>query len=93
MGSFLAKIELPKDRPYPLNCDNSSAIGLTQNTKGHSKSKHFAMDYHWIRDNVQLGELDVRYIASEDNLANLFTKSVPKPRVTELLKRMGMTRV
>ncbi len=51
------------------------------------------MEYHGIRDHVQLGELDVRYIASEDNLANLFTKSVPKPRVTELLQRMGMTRV
>ncbi|SJL14141.1 uncharacterized protein ARMOST_17596 [Armillaria ostoyae] len=93
MGSFLDEIELSKDRPYPLNCDNNSAINLTQNTKGHGKSKHFAMDYHWIRDSVQLGELDVRYIPSEDNLADLFTKSVPKPRATELLKRMGMTRV
>ncbi len=53
MGSFLDEIELTKDRPYPLNCDNNSAIGLTQNTKGHGKSKHFAMDYHWIRDSVQ----------------------------------------
>ncbi len=93
MGSFLNEIELTKDRPYPLNCNNNSAIGLTQNTKGHGKSKHFAMDYHWIRDSVQLGELDVHYIASEDNLADLFMKSVPKPHANELLKRMGMTGV
>ncbi len=93
MGSFLDEIELSKDRPFPLNCDNNSAINLTQNMKGHGKSKHFAMDYHWICDSVQLGELDVRYIASEDNLADIFTKSVPKPRATELLRRMGMTRV
>ncbi len=91
MGSFLDEIELSKDRPYCLNCDNNSAINLTQNTKGHGKSKHFAMDYHWIRDSVQLGELDIQYIASEDNLADIFTKSLPKPRVNELLKRMGMT--
>lgn len=93
MGSFLDKIKLSKDRPYHLNCDNNSAINLMQNTKGHSKSKHFAMDYHWIHDSIQLGELDVCYIPSEDNLANLFIKNVPKPWATKLLKRMGMTRV
>ncbi len=93
MGSFLDEIELSKDQPYPLNCDNNSAINLTQNTKGYGKSKHFAMDYHWIHDSVQLGELNVQYIALEDNLADLFTKNIPKPRATELLRKMGMTRV
>lgn len=91
MGSFLNEIELSKDHLYRLNCDNNSTINLTQNTKGHGKSKHFVMDYHWIQDSVQLGELDIQYIASEDNLADLFMKSVSKPRTTELLKRMGMT--
>ncbi len=51
------------------------------------------MDYHWIRDSIQLGKLDVCYIASKDNLADLFTKSMPKPRAIELLKRMRMIRV
>ncbi len=51
------------------------------------------MDYHWIRDAVQLKELDVQYIASEENLADIFTKSVPKPRAMDLLRKMGMTGV
>ncbi len=93
MGSFLDELEIYKDRPYPLNCDNNLAINLTQSTKGHRKSKHFAMDYHWIRDAVQLRELDVRYIPSEDNLADIFTKIIPKPHALTLLRRMGMTRV
>ncbi len=93
MGSFLDEIKLSKDRPYPLNCNNNSMINLTQNTKGHGKSKHFTMDYHWIRDSVQLSKLNIQYIASEDNLADLFTKSILKPHATELLRKMGMTRV
>ncbi len=79
MRSFLDEIKLSKDCPYPLNCNNNLAINLTQNTKEHGKSKHFAMDYHWIHNSIQLGELDIHYIMSEDNLADLFTKSVPKP--------------
>ncbi|SJL02703.1 uncharacterized protein ARMOST_06038 [Armillaria ostoyae] len=93
MGSFLDELELYKDRPYPLWCDNNSTIDLTHSTKGHGKSKHFSMDYHWIRDAVQLKELDVQYIASEENLADIFTKSVPKPRAVDLLRKMGMTGV
>ncbi len=93
MGSFLDEIKLSKDHPYPLNCDNNSAINLTQSTKGHGKSKHFAMDYHWICDSIQLGELDVCYITSEDNLADLFTKGVLKLFAKELLRRMGMMRL
>ncbi len=91
MGSFLDELELSKDRPFPLNCNSNSAINLTKSTKGHGKSKHFAMDYHWIRDTVQLGDLDIKYIASEDNLADLFMKILPKPWAVVLLKRMGMT--
>ncbi len=93
MGSYPDELEVYKDQPYSLNCDNNSAINLTQSTKGHGKSKHFVMDYHWIGDAIQLRELDIRYIASEDNLADIFTKVVPKPRALTLLRHMGMTRV
>ncbi len=93
MGSYPDELEVYKDQPYSLNCDNNSAINLTQSTKGYGKSKHFVMDYHWIGDAIQLRELDIRYIASEDNLADIFTKVVPKPRALTLLRHMGMTRV
>lgn len=91
MGSFLDELELYKDWPYPLWCDNNSTIDLAHSTKGHGKSKHFSMDYHWIHNAVQLKELDVKYIASEENLADVFTKMVLKPRAVDLLQKMGMT--
>ncbi len=48
MGSFLDELVLSKDHLFPLNCNSNSAINLMKSTKGHGKSKHFAMDYHWI---------------------------------------------
>ncbi len=89
MGYFLDELEIGKDHPYTIWCDNNSTIDLTKSTKGHGKSKHFALDYHWIREAVQLRDLDIKYIPSEDNLADIFTKTIPKPHATDLLRRMG----
>ncbi len=54
MGSFLDELEIEKDRPFTIWCDNNSTINLMKTTKGPGKSKHFALDYHWIHKAVQL---------------------------------------
>ncbi len=85
MGSFLDELEIEKDCPYTIWCNNNSTIDLTKSTKGHGKSKHFALDYHWICEAVQLRDLDIKYIPSKDSLADIFTKTIQKPHTTDLL--------
>ena len=64
-----------------INADNQSAIKLAKNPAFHKRSKHIDVKFHFIRSEVQLGAVSLSYIASEDNLADIFTKPVSKVRL------------
>ena len=68
-------------------CDN---IALTQNTGGHSKIKCVNTKTYWIREAVTLGEIIVEPILSEENIVDLFTKSLSHSKLEILIKKMGM---
>ena len=54
--------------------DNQSAIAMCKNPQFHGKSKHIAIKYHYIRELVDDGKLLVKYVSSDDNIADIFTK-------------------
>lgn len=58
-----------------LFCDNQSAIKLAKNRVFHAKTKHIESKHHFIRERVLEGEIDLKYIHTEENLAHLLTKS------------------
>jgi len=60
----------------PLYCDNTSAINLTKNSIQHSKTKHIEIRHHFICDHVQKGDCEIKFVKTENQLADLFTKSV-----------------
>ncbi|KAH9725755.1 retrovirus-related pol polyprotein from transposon RE2 [Citrus sinensis] len=55
-------------------CDNVSAIELAKNLVYHSRTKHIELDMHFIRDKVLAKELEIRYIPSEEQIADILTK-------------------
>jgi len=57
-----------------LLCDNTSAISLTKNQVQHSRTKHIEIRHHFIRDHVSNGDCEIQFVASESQLANIFTK-------------------
>src|SRR6218665_3272829 len=59
-----------------LNVDNRSAIELSKNPVFHQRSKHIDIKYHFIRSEVEKGFIQPKYIPSEDNIADMFTKSL-----------------
>ena len=61
-------------------CDNTSAIAMTKNPVFHQKSKHINRRYHFIREALQQNVIDIMYCKSEDQLADIFTKALPKAR-------------
>ncbi|CAM8976219.1 unnamed protein product [Rhodiola kirilowii] len=67
-----------------LLCDNISATFLTANPVFHQRSKHIKIDYHFVREQVQSGELVVRHIKSVDQIADIFTKAVGTSRFKNL---------
>ena len=60
-------------------CDNVSAIALSANPVFHSRTKHLEVDYHFTREKVLLKQLKIGFVSGRDNLADIFTKSLPAP--------------
>ena len=61
-----------------LWCHNVSAIALSANLVFHSRTKHIEVDYHFVCEKVLRRDLCVKFVLSKDNLADIFTKSLPR---------------
>ncbi|XP_035843977.1 uncharacterized mitochondrial protein AtMg00810-like [Helianthus annuus] len=68
---------LPQTRPTLL-CDNKSALFLSQNPISHKRAKHIDIDYHFVRELVTSGRLDNKFISTDQQVADIFTKSLPQ---------------
>ncbi|KAM0961728.1 hypothetical protein ACFX2A_021434 [Malus domestica] len=62
-----------------LYCDNMSAIALSANPVFHSRIKHLDTDYHFIRERVQKNDLEVVYVPTADQTADVLTKGLHSP--------------
>nr|GEZ72411.1 retrovirus-related Pol polyprotein from transposon TNT 1-94 [Tanacetum cinerariifolium] len=74
----------------PLYCDNHSAIALCCNNVQHSWSKHIDIRYHFIREQVENGVVELYIVLTDYQLADIFTKALPRERFEFLLLRLGM---
>ena len=74
--SVLRELVVYQSRPPVLWCDNLGATYLSANPVFHARTKHIEIDFHFVREKVALGALDVRFISSGDQLADVFTKPV-----------------
>ena len=72
----------------PVLCDNKGAIDLSKNRILHSRTKHIEIRHHFLRDNVQKGNITIEKVASEDNIADILTK--PLKREPFNLLRLGL---
>jgi len=70
----------------PLLCDNTSAINQIQ----HSRTKHSEIRHHFIRDHVNNGDCEVKFIETKLQLADIFTKPLPKERFFFLRNELGI---
>ncbi|GJW39220.1 integrase, catalytic region, zinc finger, CCHC-type containing protein [Tanacetum coccineum] len=74
----------------PLYCDNKSAIALCCNNVQHSRSKHIDIHHHFIREQVENGVVELYFVGTEYQLADILTKALPRERFEFLLSRLGM---
>nr|GFB45766.1 copia protein [Tanacetum cinerariifolium] len=74
----------------PLYCDNCSAIALCCNNILHSRSKHIDIHPHFIREQVEKGVVELYFVSTAYQLADIFTKALPRQRFEFILPRLGM---
>jgi hypothetical protein len=68
----------------PLMCDNTSAISVAKNSVFHKKMRHVERRHHFLRDHIEKGDIEMRYIDIERQLADIFTKPLDSSRFADL---------
>src|SRR5947207_13988776 len=68
-------LQIITNRPPLLYSDSITALLLTDESSPYQRSKHIDTRYHYIRDILRKGEIQVDYVPSEDNLVDIFTKA------------------
>ncbi|GJS27742.1 hypothetical protein Tco_0488362 [Tanacetum coccineum] len=61
----------------PIYCDSKSAIAISCNPVQHSRTKHIAVRYHFIKEHVEMGTIELYFVKTDYQLADLFTKALP----------------
>ncbi|GJR59039.1 retrovirus-related pol polyprotein from transposon TNT 1-94 [Tanacetum coccineum] len=74
----------------PLYCDSQSAITISCNLVQHSRTKHIHTRYHFIKEQVENGIIELYFVRTEYQLADMFTKALPADRFQYLVRRIGM---
>ncbi|CAN1266801.1 Retrovirus-related Pol polyprotein from transposon RE1 [Linum perenne] len=90
MVSLLIDLGVKHEVPVKLFCDNQSAIYIAQNPVFHERTKHIEIDCHVIRERLQNGLISLHHVPTEIQLADLFTKGLPAPRLRMLLAKLGV---
>ncbi|GJW66402.1 hypothetical protein Tco_0120826 [Tanacetum coccineum] len=73
----------------PMYYDSKSAIAISCNPVQHSKKKHIDIQYHFIKEHVEKGIVELYFVGTEYQLADLFTKAIPKERFEYLVHRIA----
>ncbi|GJX56297.1 hypothetical protein Tco_0286194 [Tanacetum coccineum] len=73
----------------PMYCDSKSVIAISCNPVQHSKTKHIDIRYHFIKEHVEKGTVELYFVRTVYQLADLFTKALPKERFEYLVHRIG----
>ncbi|KAJ9540979.1 hypothetical protein OSB04_027485 [Centaurea solstitialis] len=74
----------------PIYCDSKSAIAISCNPVQHTKTKHIDIRYHFIKDHVEKGTIELYFVNTEFQLADLFTKALDEKRFNFLITKLGM---
>ncbi|GKD73831.1 hypothetical protein Tco_1332113, partial [Tanacetum coccineum] len=74
----------------PLYCDNKSAIALCCNNVQHSRAKHIDVCYRFIKEHVENGIVELYFVRTEYQLADIFTKPLLRERFNFLIEKLSM---
>jgi hypothetical protein len=86
--------ELGQDTHLPtaLHIDNQSAIAIARNPEFHDRTKHIDVRYHFLRHKVEAEEIELPYVPTEDQIADVLTKGLVREKHERFAKEMGLRR-
>ncbi|KAL8143673.1 hypothetical protein V2J09_016705 [Rumex salicifolius] len=84
--------DMGQDANYTVGiyCDNQSAIRLATNPVFHARTKHIEVHHHYIREKVLSGEVELVPVATNEQVADIFTKALALPKFGKFRTMLGM---
>lgn len=80
-----------KQASVTLHCDNQSSIALSSNPAYHQRTKHIDVQHHFIREKVESGEIILKYEPTENMIADVLTKALPRAKHEWCTNGLGLS--
>ena len=92
LRNLLKELNLPQEEPTKIFVDNRSAIALAKNPVFHDRSKHIDTRYHYIRECVTKMDVQLEYVKTNDQVADIFTKPLKREDFIKMRSLLGVTK-
>ena len=90
LRTLLSEVDMAPTAPTVILCDNNTAIVLSNDPSLHSRTKHFDIKYHFLREKANNNEIKLAYVNTRDNVADIFTKALDKTKFARLRSLIGL---
>jgi hypothetical protein len=90
MNQIMTELGVNMVKPTTINQDNMSTIAIATNPVNHRNVKHIEVRYHFLRDHIGKGNIKLAYCPTENMVADILTKALPKETHWRLVKLMGL---
>lgn len=90
LSYILDELGFSNDKPIILHTDSQSAQQMAKFGAHHSRTKHIHYKYHFIKDTIERGIIELRYLPTTEMVADVLTKPVPKPKHTYCCNNFGI---
>ena len=74
----------------PILCDNTSAMNMAKNPAQHKRTKHIDVRHHFLHDNVEKGNIVMKFCKTEDQVADIFTKALGRESFQKNRLELGL---
>ena len=81
------------EESIPIYYENKASISISKNPNLHSGAKHIEIKHHFLRDHVEKGTMELEFVHTDNQFANIFTKPITEERLILLRNQLGMALV
>ncbi|MCO5597826.1 hypothetical protein L7F22_051910 [Adiantum nelumboides] len=87
---LMADLGVGQDTVNTIYTDSQSALAIARNPVFHACTKHIKVHYHYIKERLSAGEINLAYVPTQNNLADLFTMALSREKFEAFCKALGL---